>query len=168
MKTSSKLLLGLFCLILASLITINIILKIVISKEPSEKDKLTIINSNTGNTLLISSTDVFFSIYRNTSITEINNLKTKLKEVNIDLNVEKIEYDTDNKIKSIDISAKTYASLNGSNGSSYGGPLWECEKIIFYRSFENGVKSSFVMFSDGISVRSITNNPRPNHFKNIK
>lgn len=139
----------------------------IISNEPSEKDKSTIINANTGNALLISSTDVFFSIYRNTSITEINSYKDKLKEVNIDLDISKIEYDTDNKIKSIDVSVKTYAGLNGSNGSGYGGPLWEGEKIIFYRSFD-GVKSSLVMFPDGLSIRSNTNNPRPNQFKKMK
>jgi len=144
MKTSYKLLLGLFCLILISLVVINIIIKMVISRELTEQEKLTIINSTSPKSLFICSSEVFFSINKNTSISDLNDYKAKLKEVNIDFNINKIEYDKGNKIKKIEYTVNGkdgFGILSSSFGSGSSAYLYEDQKIFFYHNY-NKNKSS--------------------------
>jgi len=145
MKTSYKLLLGLFCLILIFLITINITIKKVITRELTEQEKLTIINSTSPKSLFICSSDVFFSINKNTSMSNLNDYKSKLKEVNINLNIKKIEYDKDNKIKSIEFTVNGKDGFGILSSSSFDNGfidyLHEDDKVFFYYNYGRTIKS---------------------------
>jgi hypothetical protein len=145
MKTSYKLLLGLFCLILISLVVINIIIKTVISRELTEQEKLTIINSTSDKSLFISSSEVFFSINKNTSMSDLNDYKSKLKEVNIDLNIKKIEYDKDNKIKLIEYTVNGKDGFGTLSRSSFENGFisyfYENDKVFFYYNYGRTIKS---------------------------
>ena len=141
MKTSIKLLLGLFCLIFISLIVINVMLKITIGNIPAQKELLKLNSQIIGNSLLIDSTEVILSMDKNTTIVDISNYKTKLKEVNIDLIIEKIEYDSDNKIKSLAIKVDCNDGYVGTANKMLNGG----ERTGFYRIYGKDAKSPFAM-----------------------
>jgi hypothetical protein len=151
MKTSNKLLLGLFCLIFISLIVINVMLKIAIGNIPAQKEFLKLHSQVIGNSLFIDSTEVILSIDKNTTIVDISNYKTKLKEVNIDLNIDKIEYDTDNKIKSLAIKVDCNDGYVGTANKMLNGD----EKIGFYRLYRKDAKSPFAMIPISFENQSV-------------
>jgi len=141
MKTSNKLLLGLFFLILISLIVINVKLKMAIGNIPIQKELLKSHSQIIGNSLFIDFTEVILSMDKNTTIVDISNYKTKLKEVNIDLIIEKIEYDSDNKIKSLAITVDCNDGSQGWTRQDLSGN----EKIGFYRIYGKTDKQPFAM-----------------------
>jgi hypothetical protein len=137
MKTSNKLLLGLFCLIIASLVIFNLGLKKGMNKVLIQKNILKSHSQIIGNSLYIDSTEVILSIDKNASIADINNYKAKLKEVNIDLTIEKIEYDSIGKIKLLTIAIDCNDGHSGWTTKDLTGD----EKIGFYRIYDkSGIK----------------------------
>lgn len=94
---------------------------------------------NTG--LLVDSTKVTLSIDKNTTNDEINSFQTRLKELNIDLNIDKIEFGSDNKIKFLSISVDCNDGFKGSVNQTLG----DNDKIGFYRVYDKNGQSPFGM-----------------------
>lgn len=157
MKTSNKLLLGLFCLIIASFVTFNILLKPEMDKLQAQeailktqqkanlishqKDILISHSQIIKNSLLIDSTKVLLSIDKNTTKDELNTYQTKLKEVNISLNVDKIEFNPMGKIKQLAITVDCNDGYQGWANLDLSGN----DKIGFYRIYDKNSNSSFGM-----------------------
>jgi hypothetical protein len=141
MKTSNKLLLGFFCLVVVNLVAANIAVKSEINKAPQSKNPLEI--SKTENSLLlINQNVVVLSINKNTTQEQLNDYQNKLKEANINLNIDKIEFGSDKKIKSLGISVDCNDGFKGSvNQTLTGG-----EKIGFYRIYSPKAPSPFGMY----------------------
>jgi len=109
---------------------------------PNQKELLKSHSEIIGHSLLIDSTEVILTIDRNTTIVDISNYKAKLKEVNIDLNIDKIEYDTDNKIKSLAINVNCNDGYQGWTEKGLNGN----EKIGFFRIYDKPGKQPFAMY----------------------
>jgi len=142
MKTSNKLLLGFFCLIIASFVTFNIVIKLRIAKLPTRNEVLKSNSGITNNSLLIDSTEVILSMDNASSIVDISNYQAKLKKVNIDLKIDRIEYDSVNRIKLLSISVNCNDGFKGSTKKTLSGG----EKIGFYRMYGKDAKSPFAMY----------------------
>ncbi len=142
MKTSNKLLLGLFCLIVATLVIFNIGLKNGMNQVLTQKNILKSHSQLIGNSLYIDSTEVILSIDKNASIADINNYKAKLKEVNIDLTIDKIEYDSIGRIKLLTISIDCNDGHTGWTTKDLTGD----EKIGFYRIYNKSDLKQFDMY----------------------
>jgi len=140
MKTSNKLLLGLLCLILAFLVISTLLVKRDVDKVIPDKIQLS--NSQTTkNGLFADSTKVTLSMDMNTSVIDISNYQAKLKELNIDLKVDKIEFDSNNKIKFLSISVDCNDGFKGSVNQTMG----ENDRIGFYRIYTKDAQSPFGM-----------------------
>lgn len=141
MKTSNKLLLGLFCLVIASLVIFNIIIKWKMDKASVQSETPISNNQKINTGLLVDSTKVTLSIDKNTTNDEINSFQTRLKELNIDLNIDKIEFGSDNKIKFLSISVDCNDGFKGSVNQTLG----DNDKIGFYRVYDKNGQSPFGM-----------------------
>lgn len=97
------------------------------------------LSNDTG--LFLNKSKVLLSIDRNTSKDQLNEYQTKLRERNIQLNIERIEFDQENKIKFLKISVDCHDGFKGSVSQS----LKENEKIGFYRIYDKNVSSPFGM-----------------------
>jgi hypothetical protein len=141
MKTSNKLLLGFFGLVVASLVIANIAIKSEINKTPRTNSQVDT-NKIFSSCLLIDKNKVVLSIDRNTTQEQLNDYRTKLKEVNINLNIDKIEFESDKKIKYLEISVDCNDGFKGSVNQTLRGD----EKIGFYRIYDKKAPSPFGMY----------------------
>ena len=163
MKTSNKLLLGLLVLIVLGMITATIRLKYLVDKFPKQNGQVSANNpfinisvngsSNTntynvtssegdlGYGLFTDKTKVLLSIDKNTTYEQLSQYKNDLKKLNIDLNIKRIEFDSDNKIKSLKISVDCNDGYKGNATQSLDGN----EKIGFYRIYNDTTSSAFGM-----------------------
>jgi hypothetical protein len=140
MKTSNKLLLGFLCLIIAFLVISTLLAKRELNKVIPTHTQLSS-NQATNNSLFADSTKVTLSMDRNTSVIDITNYTVELKKLNIDLKVDKIEFDSNNKIKFISISVDCNDGFKGSVNQT----MEENDKIGFYRVYDKSNQSPFGM-----------------------
>ena len=141
MKTSNKLLLGFFGLVVAALVITNIAIKSELKNVPLTNN-LVEISKNNSSLLLINKDVVVMSINKNTTKEQINDYQTQLKEANIILNINKIEFGLDNKIKFLSISVDCNDGFKGSVNQTLNGN----EKIGFYRIYEKKAPKPFGMY----------------------
>jgi hypothetical protein len=141
MKTSNKLLLGFFGLVVVSLVIANIAIKSEINKTP-RTDSQVEISRIMSSCLLIDKSKVILSINRSTTQEQLNDYQSKLKGANINLNITKIEFDSDKKIKFIEMSVDCNDGFKGSVNQTFSGN----EKVGFYRIYDKKVPSPFGMY----------------------
>jgi len=160
MKTSNKLLLGLLIIVVLGMIIANLRLKYVIEKNPELRVQSSMNNSflnikvngntinntptTTGNLdygLFADKTKVLLSIDKNMSYEQLNEFKSKLKKLNIDFNIRKIEFDSDNKITKLKISVDCNDGYKGSATES----LKDNGRIGFYRIYSDSTTTPFGM-----------------------
>jgi len=140
MKLSNKLLLGFLCLIIALSVITTLKIKRVVDKTVSGETQISSTKqSKTG--LFADSTKVTLSMDRNTSVADLTNYAVELKKLNIDLKVDKIEFDSNNKIKFLSISVDCNDGFKGSVNQTMG----ENDKIGFYRVYNKSNQSPFGM-----------------------
>ncbi|MDD5185314.1 MAG: hypothetical protein PHS84_08655 [Paludibacter sp.] len=165
MKTSNKLLLGLFILVVLGMIFANFRLKSVIGTSPQLNGRVSGNNSvisikvNTGSDsttiqtnssegdlnygLFADKTKVLLSMDKNTTYEQLNQYKNDLKKLNIDLNIRRVEFSSDNKINLLKITVDCNDGFKGTVTQSLKGN----EKIGFYRVYDNSASSPFGMYA---------------------
>lgn len=164
MKTSNKLLLGLFILIVLGMIFATLRLKSVIGTYPQLNGQVSgnnpvfsmKVNTHSKSTtikhnftdgdlnygLFADKTKVLLSIDKNTTYDQLSQYKNDLKKLNIDLNIKRIEFSSDNKINLLKISVDCNDGYKGTVTQS----LKDNEKIGFYRIYDDSAESTFGMY----------------------
>lgn len=107
---------------------------VVVPEKGSEASRLKTKLSITDNKIIMVLTN-------RTNLEEIMNFKKQLKEKNIDLDVLKITYTDDKKIKALKIGVNCNDGFSG----TYEADLAVGEAIGFYRNYEAGASSPFGM-----------------------
>lgn len=165
MKTSNKLLLGLFILIVLGMIFATLRLKSVVETSPQLNGQVSgnnsainiKVNTDIGSTtiqtktlegdlnygLFADKTKVLLSMDKNTTYEQLNQYKTDLKKLNIDLNIRRVEFSSDNKINLLKISVDCNDGYKGIVTQS----LKDNEKIGFYRIYDRTGDSAFGMYA---------------------
>ena len=164
MKTSNKLLLGLFIVVVLAMVVANIRLKSVVGNLPelisqttsnkafslsykvngNSKSVSTLTEKQKGNYnygLFADSTKVLLSMDRNTSYDQLNQYKNDLKQLNIDLNIKKVEFDDNGKMKRLEIAVDCHDGFKGTVKQT----LSRNNKIGFYRIYDKSATSPFGM-----------------------
>ncbi|MDD3321346.1 MAG: hypothetical protein PHS59_07870 [Paludibacter sp.] len=163
MKTSNKLLLGLFIVVVLGMIFANIRLKNVIETTPGLESqtsnnksffsfKMTKSSSNTISKtdtlqgdfsygLFADQTKVLLSIDGNTSYDQLNQYKIDLKRLNIDLNIKKVEFADNGKMIKLEIAVDCNDGFKG----TVKQVLRNNNRIGFYRIYDESAPSAFGM-----------------------